>query len=307
MEDNTLKIVSFDIFDTLLIRNVIKPTDVFRLIGEIRHDFTFIYRRVLAEKIARRIHKKNTKIDNIYAFPFLTKKEIELELRIEDLILEANPKIAKEYHNAVDHADAVYAISDMYLPSSFISNILTREGFNKFYRIYISCEYGKEKADGSLFKYFLDENHYNAEFVTHYGDNLISDIQNAKEIGINTVLINRDKNNLMKPVAKGLERIIEGFINHHISNIENQYEKIGYEFLGLFLFIGSDHFPVKYKIQLDNFLKCEKKSLKQIKLGSDKFIADVIDSKWSPFIRENRKKIAIKKIKIFFRDLLPIL
>lgn len=304
MDANKRRIVSFDIFDTLLIRNIIKPTDVFRLIGEVRHDFTFIYRRILAEKIARKINKTCTNIDDIYAFPILTKKEFELEVKIEEFILEKNPKIMDTYLNAIANTDSVFAISDMYLPSFFITKILNREGFSKLRKVYVSCEYGKEKADGSLFAHFLEENNYKAETVYHYGDNHIADIENARKIGINAIEIQRDENNLLKPLATGWERIIEGFINHRISNLEDEYERIGYEFLGLFVFLFNrfDRLPTKYKKKLDAFFASETLSARKIKSGSEKLIADIATSRWSQFIRNNSEKLAMRKIKYFLKN-----
>jgi len=303
MQSNNTEIISFDIFDTLLIRNLIKPTDVFRLIGEIRHDFSFIYRRVLAEKIARKIHAKKTSFDDIYAFPFLTKNERKLELRIEEFVLEVNPKIFNAYQNFIKYTESVFAISDMYLPSVFIKKVLNREGFSSFKKVYISCEYGLEKSDGSLFDFFLKENEYDPNKVTHYGDNLIADIKMAKNAGIHTVHITRDENNLRKSIAKGWERIVEGFLNHKISYLIDEYEKIGYEFLGLYMFLypNLDYLSVKKKIKLNKVLHSENHQAIKFKIGIEKCIDDIYASKWKHFIHQNSKRLALKKVNYFLK------
>lgn len=73
------EVVSFDIYDTLIYRNVLEPKDIFEVISfiykkrnhnEIELDYT--YQRVAAEKIARR---KNVKLLlKIYTMNYHIKK-----------------------------------------------------------------------------------------------------------------------------------------------------------------------------------------------------------------------------------------
>lgn len=57
--------VSFDIFDTLIKRDVKKPTDIFSIIEHNYKIYDFYKRRIEAEKIARK-GKVDTTIDEIY-------------------------------------------------------------------------------------------------------------------------------------------------------------------------------------------------------------------------------------------------
>lgn len=61
------KVVSFDIFDTLLIRPFLRPTDIFRYI-EIEYSIAgFAEERVFAERRARAtIGKREVTLDDIY-------------------------------------------------------------------------------------------------------------------------------------------------------------------------------------------------------------------------------------------------
>ena len=66
-----IRVVSFDIFDTLLLRPVLSPTDVFRIVGK-RYGFTdhqFVTMRTVAEQEARNnrpFGKDDITLDDIY-------------------------------------------------------------------------------------------------------------------------------------------------------------------------------------------------------------------------------------------------
>ena len=62
------EIISFDIFDTLIIRYVEKPEDIFSIIEyRIKDAIDFKNKRINAEKIARRKFEREITIDDIYS------------------------------------------------------------------------------------------------------------------------------------------------------------------------------------------------------------------------------------------------
>lgn len=117
-------VVSFDIFDTLLKRNVKKPTDVFKYMEKKYNREGFFNERIEAEKRARANNKIEVTLKDIYEeMPFDFSKE---ELETESELLIQNDWIISVYKKAVQ-SKIVIITSDMYLPEEFIIQILKRE------------------------------------------------------------------------------------------------------------------------------------------------------------------------------------
>lgn len=148
-------IVSFDIFDTLLKRNVKKPTDVFEYIEKKNNKTGFCEQRIAAEKRART--KKNgveVTLSDIYAeMPYDFSSE---ELEAEGELLIANDWILPVYKHALK-SKRVIITSDMYLPEEFICQILEREGLGGYEKLYLSSSVGKTKYSGELFELIIGE------------------------------------------------------------------------------------------------------------------------------------------------------
>lgn len=197
------KLVSFDIFDTLLLRPFWVPTDLFlfldreasKLLGN-PDVIDFSACRCEAEQRARveaaKAGREDVTLREIYAqiektdlFPAevsqaLFKKEMELELRFCSA-----RKSARELLNfAFAQGKRVVAISDMYLPSALISEMLRKNGMEGLERIFVSCEAGVSKCSGHLFEYALRELNLDATAMVHIGDNLKSDVKIPEKMGI---------------------------------------------------------------------------------------------------------------------------
>ena len=96
LEDENIKVVSFDIFETIAFRKVAKPIDIFKIVGnkkfvkKIFHNGdAFLNYRIAAEKNAR-VNKKNTQevtLEEIYSYLPIDKETqkqiIELEIKEE--------------------------------------------------------------------------------------------------------------------------------------------------------------------------------------------------------------------------------
>lgn len=218
------KVISFDVFDTLIIRDVKKPTDIFRL----SYGFLGRYIRVIAEIIARH-HAKNgeVSIKDIQKYcPF----KLDKELLFENRYCRANPKMLELFDILHKEGKRIYAISDMYLDSEFIENLLRQSGYDV--PVIVSSEYGKNKKSGELFTEFLKQNNIAADEVIHIGDSLIADVEGAHKAGIKGLLVEKHDNklNYTKIVRKNFE--LASFINHGLNEIDNPVERIGYEIVG---------------------------------------------------------------------------
>jgi predicted HAD superfamily hydrolase len=162
-------IVSFDVFDTALVRSVYKPTDLFDLI-ELRIGNDFKKKRLQAEQNAR---KKciTYDIDCIYSFLPEFNKNIEIRFELENC--KPNPYFLDRYNTEL--FDVIF-ISDMYLSSATIKEMLIKCGY-KDPKVFVSCELGEHKATGRLFK---KVEKLVGKIDTHYGDNYIADILGAR-------------------------------------------------------------------------------------------------------------------------------
>lgn len=193
IDDNS--VVSFDIYDTVLLRNVLKPTDIFDIVGLklTRSGFgfdNFKKERIEAEKRAREISDKEDitleEIYRIFAEKIGDKKAErlkEIELKTEEEFTTKNKFIFNIYKYCMESGKKVYFISDMYLPKDFLKELLHKNGFDAFEGLYVSGDIGKSKATGSLYDYIRSEGISDRKWV-HIGDNYIADYKNAIKNGV---------------------------------------------------------------------------------------------------------------------------
>lgn len=196
--NDDIKNIGFDIFDTLLYRPVMKPTDIFDLLEEDVYritglrSFNFSKTRIAAESIAR-YGRVETTFDNIYEeFQNVTGFNNEIIARIKRLELDMEesmlfPRIAMQnyFHLAKLHGKKVFIASDMYLPESFIRSLLEKKGYDlSGIKIFISCESNQVKYNGTLFSHILKSEGYKPAETLFIGDNPKSDVARPKDFGI---------------------------------------------------------------------------------------------------------------------------
>ena len=201
-------VVSFDVFDTLLLRPFSTPADLFYLTGIELHYPDFPALRILAEEQARKRKKENSGTGEV------TLKEIweclepltgispktgmSVETAMEERYCLGNPYFLPVLKFLKEKNKGILAVSDMYLDSSFIKNLLEKFYGPVFYKVFVSGEEGCSKAEGDLYKKvhaasieFLTEKE---EFprkpclIAHIGDNPHSDILMAEKNKIDSFL-----------------------------------------------------------------------------------------------------------------------
>lgn len=205
--DPEIKVVSFDIFDTLVVRPFFKPTDLFKMLDndyrKLRGNNTgisFSKMRPIAEAIAREEqYKKDPSIqeitlDQIYDslgriynidkkhLEVMKKKEIECEIQF----CTRRNTAYELYQLALYLNKKVICTSDMYLPEKVILTILNKNGYDKISKLYLSSSIGKTKSTGDLYKYVLDDLSIDASEMIHIGDNYQSDYEMAKSLHIHS-------------------------------------------------------------------------------------------------------------------------
>ena len=179
--------VSFDIFDTLLIRAYVKPTDLFSHMERAENADGFCAERIAAERRCRQKNsdREDITFDDIYDEidgKFKNLKEVELEY--ERRALRANPEVGELFRLAKELGKKVAIASDMYLPESFLLGVLQENGFGGADGVYISGALNKTKSGGSLFRHILEKFGIAPGGLLHIGDNRRSDCEIPRGLGI---------------------------------------------------------------------------------------------------------------------------
>lgn len=268
-------VISFDIFDTLIHRIFSNPADVFFIIGERLGIPDYKSMRELAEwKTRQAQYKKNGSFevtlkqiyDQLYYDVGIDPVEgMRIEIETEMISTFANPYMLEVYEKIKDEAKKagkhIICTSDMYISSDVLMDMIKKAGFDGIDRIYVSCETGMSKADGSLYGY-VKEHEGNDKIIAHVGDNPQSDINNAMHAGWKSYLIKNVNVYGMPYRAEDMSAITgsiyRGIVNSRIYCGLHKYSRnyeIGYIYGGIFV-LGYCQFIHEYAVKnkLDKIL-----------------------------------------------------
>ena len=203
--DENIQVISFDIFDTLIYRPVVNPTDLFYLIKEdvqkILKDpsIDFQNMRTVAEEEVRKLHSdsEDVTIHQIYEYlitNFLILREDaqrikDLEISLEIRYARPRKKIREIFELVKESGKTIILTTDMYLTQQEIVPILLKCGYKGFDEIFISSQYKKTKISGNLYGEILRRLQISSNQMLHIGDNWHSDIEMAKKAGIHCFYI----------------------------------------------------------------------------------------------------------------------
>ena len=189
--------VSFDVFDTCLIRRCGLPCKIWDLMADklfekddSRGRLSFTGNRSLAEKKAS-VENPYPTLANIYEelnvsqWGLDPERTMNLEMEIEEQELFSNPEMMKTVNEYRERGFVIAFVSDMYLPTEFIKKILVKYGFCRDdEKIFVSGDCKASKYDGRLYDYLFKETGTKAKQWIHYGDNIRSDYRVPKSKGI---------------------------------------------------------------------------------------------------------------------------
>lgn len=241
--------VSFDIFDTLIKRNVSNSQAIFEMVEKRYNQLydnkisNFKTKRITAENNSRAnklLSNEEVTLDQIYEqlLEFYDNKivailkELEIEIEIDFCQKNNDPKITELYEWATKNRKAII-VSDIYLPRYVIEKILFNSGIKDYKALFISSEVMKTKSSGNLFKYVIDKLNIDSKKVIHIGDNKKSDYINAKKSGIDAILYKSKKSKNI--INQEDISIVNRFIQNNITK-DNYYYNFGYKNLGPLLF-----------------------------------------------------------------------
>ena len=206
-------IVSFDLFDTLIMRRVFAPEDVFGLLGKKAEEELNI--KGIAD-VRRQISAKCdafASLEEIYLkirqelqlTEEMTKKLIELEKYIDTKLCVPRRKIVELFNYSLALGKDTYIVSDMYYCRKDLEELLNRCGIKGIQpdNIWVSCERKRDKITGSMWKMFADSVIKGRKCI-HIGDNVKGDVKNPTYFGIETVYVMSGRDMLLNSSVREL-------------------------------------------------------------------------------------------------------
>ena len=205
------KIISVDIFDTLLLRDGQSEETRFfqsalalkKMCPHINSNANTIFKaRYLAHHTLYKLYAENVitepSIDSIlsYQLDLLNDKQVtleqllEIELNVELNSLSVNRSLL-EVLNELSENTQIVLLSDMYLSSDIIKKIINFKKITLNFDLYVSTELKKSKHRGNAFPWLINQYNTSYENVLHIGDNYNSDVTIPNSLSIVTVFTPR--------------------------------------------------------------------------------------------------------------------
>ena len=196
-----MRLASFDIFDTTLLRRCGRPEAVWNALAEnlfpeemdLQEAFVVWRRNAQGETL----EEKYDGIDSSFLyFSGIDKKGMmQAEEAVERAMLILNPSVCRLIEQRRAEGYRIAFISDMYLSSQFLRQVLESYGCCQAEDVvFVSCEHHARKDTGALYEVVRQALHP-SEWL-HYGDNLRSDVKMACRKGIRAVHINTSYNDV---------------------------------------------------------------------------------------------------------------
>jgi predicted HAD superfamily hydrolase len=205
----TIEILSFDVFDTLLLRNSKYELERYLEMSQQFHDYLIsqdldrfsvwdIYAtRLTAFKTCYRTVKPNSTVregrlidvltlmvELLELEPQFVDRLIKIELDYEVKNLRVNPVLSAFLQHPKMSDKKVIFVSDMYLSGEQIKYLVeTYHPEVDFFKTYSSADFGLTKSSGLLYEKVIGDLGTNRKAIIHFGDNFHSDVSKAKESG----------------------------------------------------------------------------------------------------------------------------
>lgn len=192
------RLSSVDVFDTLLVRGVGHPDGVFLLLGRLQaaqrvtdcSPEAFARARKGAQDRAHATHQEAVGMAHILAELAwalgLTPAQVDAlrccEMDLESSLISAVPGAAAWLGRVrgAGRGRLVFT-SDTYLPSEYVRRLLSDRGlWQEGDGLYVSCETGREKQTGRMFKVMARREQVALRHVRHYGNDPVADVAAAR-------------------------------------------------------------------------------------------------------------------------------
>jgi FMN phosphatase YigB (HAD superfamily) len=228
LSSSKLKIIAFDIFDTLVVRPSLH-SEIAKLIIATRMadapgGADFIRLRPLAENLARSRKHQDVNLDDIYLeyamladlSPEDAKRFQHDEEQVERALVSPRPDGLALFRYALTTGKPVVLISDMFLCRQTIEMLLEEQGIGGYAELYLSSDVGVRKDSGQLYRYVLEQWGMAPDHLLMIGDNEHSDLQIPMNLGIHT-------GHVLRPIAMAtatprFSRMLERFRHSDVNS-----------------------------------------------------------------------------------------
>ena len=183
--------ISFDIFDTLVMRTVYFNRDVFRIVAQKyqKEVPNFYELRVEAEYNLSRT--RYPYMEEIYAYiakecgidQALATEIMHYEIEVETQVIVPRKEMVEIFNYSKQIGKRVYIVSDMYMHKEDLERIINNIGIVDYDKILVSCEYDTSKPQ-RLFECYKQE--VPADSYLHIGDSFACDIAPSAKLGIDS-------------------------------------------------------------------------------------------------------------------------
>lgn len=255
-----MRIISFDIFNTLLYRLCERPENVFELMKkhfcadpafsflpqEFRKDFPKL--RSFSAVKAREMKHNEATFTEIYRY-IAEKNGIEfeklkilqhLEFEIEKKVLCPIPENIELIHEFLDRGQKVILLSDMYYSANQLRELLKNasERIAGECDVIVSSEYDKTKRSGELFQKVFELYSISPGELAHYGDDLVADLEVPRRLGVSCILLKPPVLPVWEKTLSRSDSASIALISGITANLkyENSLEHIGAAFAGPILY-----------------------------------------------------------------------
>lgn len=201
-------IVSFDVFDTLLDRPLLRPFDVFALAAAAVHreQRCWITPEWPEQRVAAELYcygkpgvGPDITFEDIYEE--LRNREVvddqtlvslqQAELDIEVQLLAGTARGSALFREAQSLGKTILLVSDMYMPKETIVAALTDAGYEGWERLIVSGYDKIGKHSGTAFGRLTQE--YPGKRIVHFGDNMTADVIQPRHYGLSSELLERPR------------------------------------------------------------------------------------------------------------------
>lgn len=212
LQDTEIKVISVDVFDTLLFRNTAPEAQRFKQISKLQVDALnaegsfkiapidfYLLRRECARtayytrtpSYGAREANWNEIMGLMFSWAgippephwFSLCAEVEMTFEVENLFLNKN--LLKLLESASDQDKSTVCLSDMYLTSGQISQLIDRVAGRKLnLSVISSADHGYGKGCGELFQHLARQYQVPLSSIFHCGDNAFSDFEVPRSLGI---------------------------------------------------------------------------------------------------------------------------
>ncbi|MEN6450480.1 MAG: rhamnan synthesis F family protein [Thermoguttaceae bacterium] len=202
LSDPQVRVVAFDIFDTLLVRPLLDPEAIKEIVARRAPDrLAELYRRYrsTAETAAREKASLDVGLQAIYS-EFVEQSGVSLaeadtlrrlEEEVERHAVALRPDALAMLQLARKAGKRIVLLSDMFLPRATLESMLKEQGVTDWDAMYLSNDVGLRKDTGDLYGHVLDKESLTPQQLLMIGDNERSDVQIPHDLGIGTLHVLR--------------------------------------------------------------------------------------------------------------------